>query len=577
MISDVEHFYKQRALIEKEYATKLQALCAESFKRKAKVSTHVSVGDEPAITPGSLECSTLVVWTEVMNKTELVAKEHSDFLQNITNQVVLKLSSFKTTAEGLQKKYGELHLVAVKERDNAYAAVKKSKHAYDSACEDMEHARAKTERSAKEKLQKKLSDREDKMNIAKNAYLVSVNQANRLKDKFFYQDLPEVLDGLQDINEFKTNVLNNLWKKCADIEIKHNSASSEHLAAASAVVLRNKCVLDSIMFVKHNLAPWTEPADFYFEPSPIWHDDDKLLTGPAELDVLRERIDMATKTYQETEASCETLQSEISKLNTAKAKFKTLEDVTADRQFAQAVDQSVSRLKTFFVQDAKRVTAEVEMEYIQSNAGDHDLAITTRQEKKKSRFGFLKRGKSVASHSETASQFSQASQASGGSESRPTSRTTGLNRFRGLSVSSLLSQEASYDEATALYAYQASADDEVGMNAGERYEVIQLDDGLGWTKIKNGGREGLVPTSYVTIQKTTRKKGVPPKVAPRRGGKKVQHARVLYDYTADGDDEISVKAGETVVILERDSGDGWTKGEVRGEKGLFPSSYIEEL
>ena len=54
-IDDIQQFYRDRAAIEKEYASKLQALAKRYFEKKAKKSTILSVGETPAITPGSLE------------------------------------------------------------------------------------------------------------------------------------------------------------------------------------------------------------------------------------------------------------------------------------------------------------------------------------------------------------------------------------------------------------------------------------------------------------------------------------------------------------------------------------------
>jgi hypothetical protein len=53
------------------------------------------------------------------------------------------------------------------------------------------------------------------------------------------------------------------------------TAILEHI---SSEVGRNSPILDSTMFVRHNIAPWNEPPDFVFEPSPIWHDDENIIT-----------------------------------------------------------------------------------------------------------------------------------------------------------------------------------------------------------------------------------------------------------------------------------------------------------
>jgi hypothetical protein len=54
-LDDIQQFYRDRAAIEKEYASKLSALAKRYFEKKAKKASILSVGETPAITPGSLE------------------------------------------------------------------------------------------------------------------------------------------------------------------------------------------------------------------------------------------------------------------------------------------------------------------------------------------------------------------------------------------------------------------------------------------------------------------------------------------------------------------------------------------
>jgi actin cytoskeleton-regulatory complex protein SLA1 len=50
---------------------------------------------------------------------------------------------------------------------------------------------------------------------------------------------------------------------------------------------------------------------------------------------------------------------------------------------------------------------------------------------------------------------------------------------------------------------------------------------------------------------------------------------VLYDFTADGDDELSVAEGDRLVVLERDSDDWWKVKDSMGHEGVVPAQYIE--
>jgi hypothetical protein len=54
-LDDIQQFYRERSVIEKEYSAKLAALAKKYYEKKAKKSSSLSVGDIPTMTPGSLE------------------------------------------------------------------------------------------------------------------------------------------------------------------------------------------------------------------------------------------------------------------------------------------------------------------------------------------------------------------------------------------------------------------------------------------------------------------------------------------------------------------------------------------
>lgn len=54
-----------------------------------------------------------------------------------------------------------------------------------------------------------------------------------------------------------------------------------------------------------------------------------------------------------------------------------------------------------------------------------------------------------------------------------------------------------------------------------------------------------------------------------------ERAVVLYDFTADGEDEMSVHEGETLVVLERDTDEWWKCRNAQGDEGVVPANYLE--
>ena len=51
-------------------------------------------------------------------------------------------------------------------------------------------------------------------------------------------------------------------------------------------------------------------------------------------------------------------------------------------------------------------------------------------------------------------------------------------------------------------------------------------------------------------------------------------ARVIFDHDAGGDDELSLKKGELVEVLDQED-DGWWKGLLNGKVGLFPTNFVK--
>ena len=51
---------------------------------------------------------------------------------------------------------------------------------------------------------------------------------------------------------------------------------------------------------------------------------------------------------------------------------------------------------------------------------------------------------------------------------------------------------------------------------------------------------------------------------------------VLFPYTAQDEDELSLKEGQLIRIISKDVG-GWWKGEIEGKVGLFPDNFVERV
>ncbi|XP_076241685.1 protein nervous wreck-like [Calliopsis andreniformis] len=172
-------------------------------------------------------------------------------------------------------------------------------------------------------------------------------------------------------------------------------------------------------------------------------------------------------------------------------------------------------------------------------------------------------------------------------------------------------------KCTALYSYTAQNPDELSIVESEQLEVVGEGDGDGWLRARNyRGEEGFVPQNYLDVERepeltsglssqgpslvqqisfssvdytiddhdavdpdaNLQQTAAPEAVVQNHIGEVEQYCIALYDYDATCDEELSFFEGDIVKILRkepRDVDDGWWEGELRGQRGLFPSLIVE--
>lgn len=597
-LSELESFYRDRAKLEKEYSDKLSQMVGEYFSKKSGNTVALSVGDTPTITPGSLEAASLVAWNEILSQTEMISKDHNKLANEYEFQIADQMLALNKKCEMILTTIGGFNDELTSKRDQSYHSLEKAKKRYDESCSNMEAARQRQSRSSGDKAQRKVAEKESEMNICKNDYLIKINQANRIKDKYYFQDVPEVLDLLQDLNESRTHILNQLWIKADSLERELNERVNSRLDTADSVIVQNKPHLDVSMFIKHNAKAWKEPTDFTYIPSSVWHEDEQFVVpSNVELQELRIRLAKAQQTYDNLSSITQTELSELSRLNKQKQQLKSGEQSDA-AMFQELLKKYLKTVSPFTAHETSKLEAEVEIESIQNNVGqDHDLSTDDIDlSKLKKKGGLLSKFK----HSLTISSGSSGTGVNGSSGYIPDAASTVSSESKHhnrLSIfkrrdrtqsnaSSTVQSNVSEDSFSVnssiessvnrvLYPYAKQDADEVTINPGDLISLVTKDTGSGWTKIKNNttGEMGLVPSSYVDIKESTH--SVPHAPPPRKCVSSVRTIEALYDYQAQGDDELSIYAGSVVKVLKPDDGSGWTYGELDGAKGLFPTSYCK--
>jgi len=134
-----------------------------------------------------------------------------------------------------------------------------------------------------------------------------------------------------------------------------------------------------MMFVRHNACDWQEPADFQFEPSPVWLDDGALATDESAAVFLR---NVLTKTKASLSDHRRELDKKRKEVENAKQVRQNIREGKDKRDEVEVVRAIFSIQESMHEVERLKVSAEVEVSTITSIVGD--LSIGARNHNFKS-------------------------------------------------------------------------------------------------------------------------------------------------------------------------------------------------
>ncbi|KAF8475882.1 hypothetical protein BDZ91DRAFT_710506 [Kalaharituber pfeilii] len=593
-LDEIQSFYRERSLIEKEYSSKLNQLARKYFDKKAKRSATLSVGESPHMTPGSLESASLVTWTSILNSTEILSKEHETLSVELLNQVADPLKDLAARYEDYRKRHEGLATKLQQERDLVYAELKKTKEKYDHQCKEVEAARVKVEKSfdsSKFKAEKAKQQELLDMNNVKNTYLVAINVTNRHKEKYFHEDVPDLLNSLQDLNECRVAKLNAIWNRSASLESECHKRCNENLLSVMSEIKRNLPYLDSNMFVEHNIATWNEPAKFEFEPSMVWHDtDDIVVDEPAQV-FLRNLMTKSRRSLDEIKPDVEKKQREVESLKAKKEQVKL--DESTGQVDAEVTRALFNSLEEFIVLDNKKTTFQMEIDTILLAVGDIARGASTHKFKSASfkiptncdfcqeriwsmgSKGYTCRDCGYSCHAKCEMKvpatcpgvldkaakkaFKEEKRASIAVNSQPAELGNGDENASGISRSNTMTSTLSSSHSSGGGGLKSMRS--VGSKLSKSNSIAMP------------ARNRVIappPEKYAAAPPPP-----PETIAEMPTDDNLVKGRMLYTYNATGEGEITVEEGKEILIVEPDDNSGWMKVKCGLKSGLVPASYVE--
>ncbi|RXW24100.1 hypothetical protein EST38_g1789 [Candolleomyces aberdarensis] len=632
LIGDIREIYNSRAALEREYAAKLQILARKAADKKARVEQNIAVGADPSKSwdVDTLKSNTLnVAYDEIINSISSTAEDHLGIADAVTSQVVEVLRVVERKNEEAKKKEMAFFGKLLQDRDRTYNDRLKNKQKYDDDCLEVEAFRQKQGRTTDDKHAERAAkqaeqQRNDMLN-SKNVYLISIAIANQAKARFYLNDLPRLEDEFQGLQTRLVQRLTKILLHCQQLQQGHLDSLKSRVAAVETRLNAVNPAQDEALFATHNARPFTAPSDWKFEPCSGHYDTDAMSIDPVPKVFIQNKLRKCKEKLQELQPII------TSQKGDAAQTVRSIENYRPDHSIG-TVDDLTDRFLEAQHQLSLYLTSEhilkVEIETIVAAVGADEGGRSPHQFKsssfsiptqcgycKSSIWGLSKQGKTCKScgisvHTKCELKIpancGQPDEPSSAPLTRSnTSATTASRVSLAPTISSdssrvqpptassfvkeLHSDEVSIAEshpaARVLFSFKASSEFELAVREGQIVHVVEEDDGSGWVKVMDdGGETGLVPATYIEETDAVPAPGPASTPAPGRAQQgSGEQVRALYPYQAQGADEIPLKEGDILELSSglhggKNYGEGWWEGyNSKGQKGIFPSNYVEVL
>uniref|UniRef100_A0A2K5INV2 Thyroid hormone receptor interactor 10 n=1 Tax=Colobus angolensis palliatus TaxID=336983 RepID=A0A2K5INV2_COLAP len=492
-------FVKERTEVEQAYAKQLRSLVKKYLpKRPAK--------DDP-----ESKFSQQQSFVQILQEVNDFAGQRELVAENLSVRVCLELTKYSQEMKQERKMHFQEGRRAQQQLENGFKQLENSKRKFERDCREAEKAAQTAERLDQdinatkadvEKAKQQAHLRSHMAEESKNEYAAQLQRFNRDQAHFYFSQMPQIFDKLQDMDERRATRLGAGYGLLSEAELEVVPIIAKCLegmkVAANAVDPKN----DSQVLIELHKSGFARPGDVEFEdfsqPMNRAPSDSSLgtpsegrpeLRGPGRIRTKRwpfgkknkvgaGTLGMVGEKDSEVGTVGPLLSHEISKsVKPRLASFRSLRGsrgtvVTEDFSHLPP-EQQRKRLQ----QQLEERSRELQKEVDQSQAWWRVPVVPA-----------------------TLETEAQESLDPGSSEEPPSEESQDTPIYTEFDEDFEEEPTSPIGHCVAIYHFEGSSEGTISMAEGEDLSLMEEDKGDGWTRVrrKEGG-EGYVPTSYLRV------------------------------------------------------------------------------
>uniref|UniRef100_A0A665TFZ6 Cdc42-interacting protein 4 homolog n=1 Tax=Echeneis naucrates TaxID=173247 RepID=A0A665TFZ6_ECHNA len=466
-------FVKERTEIEQSYAKQLRSLTKKYAKRGSKEEQDCKFSNH-----GSFQ--------EILNELNDYAGQRELIAENMMTGICVELTKYlqelkqerKTVREGGREEKGrkkergsstkKRFAKEWAEADKATQQAEKTENDLNATKLDVEkaktHAHARTH-TAEE---------------CRNDYAAQLQKYNKEQNLFYYSEIPQIFNKLQDMDERRIRRLADGYCQFSEIEKKVLPIISKCLEGISAAGAKINEKQDSILFIEQHKSGFERPGDVEFED---YSQGIKPATSDSSLHPPKVRAKLWPFSKKHKPPAAEDF-SHLPPEQRKKRLQAKIDDITKELQKTQDQSDALEKMKGVYEQNPQM-----------GDPSSLEPQITETAQN----IGRLR--------GELAKYETWLSEAIGGEESVNTIN----NNTHVAAVDQPHNIYTEFDDefddvqtpigqCTALYTFEGNSEGTISIMEGELLSIMEEDKGDGWMRVlRANGEEGYIPSSYVKL------------------------------------------------------------------------------
>ncbi|XP_061575990.1 thyroid hormone receptor interactor 10b isoform X2 [Cololabis saira] len=477
-------FVKERTEVEQNYAKQLRNLSKKYAKRGSKDEQDCKFSNHASFQEILNELNDYAGQRELIaeNMTTSICVELTKYLQDLKHERKTHLSDTKKAQQTLESSFKQLESTKKRfakewaEAEKATQQAEKTEHDPNATKPDVE------------KVKLHVHMRKHTAEECRTDYAAQHQKYNKDQKYFYYTEIPQILNKLQDMDERRIRRLAEGYCQFSDIEKNVLPIISKCLEGISAAGAKIDEKQDSMLFIEQHKSGFERPGDVDFEDFTQGiksASSDSSLHPPK----VRTKLWPFSKKHKISHAE--------KHMTHAAEDFSHLPPEQRKKRLQGKIDDINKELQK--EQDQSDALVKMKGVYEQNPQLGDPSSLEPQIAETGQNLGRLK--------GELAKYETWLSEAVGGEE---TSNTINNNNQHGIVAADPIQNiytefddefddiETPVGQCSALYSFEGNSEGTISITEGELLSIMEEDKGDGWMRVlRANGDEGYIPSSYV--------------------------------------------------------------------------------